>query len=84
MSIESITVTRLADLRFGDRVKSCDGRPYSPVRVVQYELAPIEAGSAVRGFAWKTLTPPAPSSTFGIRRKWMDTSWRVTDTSVRR
>jgi hypothetical protein len=35
MSIESITVTRLADLRFGDRAKSCDGRPYSPVRVVQ-------------------------------------------------
>lgn len=60
MPTESLTVTRLADLRFGDRVKSCDGRPYSPVRVVQYELAPIEAGSVVRGVRLENPYPTSP------------------------
>lgn len=49
MPIESVTVTRLADLRFGDRIKSRDGQPYNPPRIVQYELGSIEVGSPVRG-----------------------------------
>ena len=38
MTTQTITVTRLADLRFGDRIKSWDGRPYNPPRRVVSEL----------------------------------------------
>lgn len=39
MALETLTITRLADLRFGDRIKSWDGNTYtgSPVRGVRLE-----------------------------------------------
>ena len=49
MTTQTITVTRLADLRFGDRIKSWDGRPYNPPRRVVSELGTITAGSPVQG-----------------------------------
>lgn len=60
MPIENVTVNRLADLRFGDRIKSWDGHAYNPPRRVMYELGPIEPGSPVQGVR---LENPNPGST---------------------
>lgn len=57
MATETLTVTRLADLRAGDRILSWDGRPYNPPRVVQSELGPIEPGSPVHGVWLENPTP---------------------------
>ena len=47
--MSKIIVTRLADLRIGDRILSHGGRIYrTPLRVTD-ELGPIEFGSPVRG-----------------------------------
>lgn len=60
MALETLTITRLADLRFGDRIKSWDGNTYNPPRRVMYELRPIEPGSPVQGVR---LENPNPDST---------------------
>lgn len=49
-----ITVTRLADLRWGDVLLALDGKPYAKRLVVDHELGPIGAGSAVRGVRFET------------------------------
>lgn len=57
--MSKIIVTRLAELRIGDRLLSFNGRPYrAPLRVTD-ELAPIEFGSPVRGVR---VESPNPSS----------------------
>lgn len=57
-SMKKITVTRLADLRAGDRLVSLDGRVYTSVRIVAQSLGYIGAG-AVQGVR---LVNPFPSS----------------------
>jgi len=47
--MESVIVTRLADLRVGDRITSWEGHAYNPPRIVTATLGPIEAGSPVKG-----------------------------------
>jgi len=57
--MQRIIVTRLAELRIGDRLTSFNGRPYrTPLRVTD-ELGLIEFGSPVRGVRVKS---PNPSS----------------------
>ena len=56
--MEKIAVTRLADLRAGDRLVSLDGRAYIPVRIVAQGLGYIGAGT-VQGVR---LVNPFPSS----------------------
>lgn len=57
--MSTIIVTRLAELRVGDRIISRDGRAYAkPLRVTD-ELAPIEYGSPVIGVR---VENPNPSS----------------------
>jgi hypothetical protein len=45
----TITVTRLDQLRVGDKIHSWDGHPYNPPRTVTHALAPLEPGSSVKG-----------------------------------
>lgn len=57
--MQTIIVTRLAELRIGDHITSCDGKPYrTPLHVLD-ELGPIEPGSPVRGVR---VESPNPSS----------------------
>ena len=42
--MEEIVITRLADLRIGDRVISREGRAYNPPYVVTAIIGPIEGG----------------------------------------
>lgn len=44
-----ITITKLADLRVGDRPISFNGRRYNRPLTVAAELGPIEPGSPVQG-----------------------------------
>ena len=60
MTTQTITVTRLADLRFGDRIKNWDGRPYNPPRRVVAELGTITAGSPVQGVRLQNPNPTSP------------------------
>ncbi|WP_295124980.1 hypothetical protein [uncultured Leifsonia sp.] len=55
--MSKIIVTRLADLRIGDRILSHGGRVYrTPLRVTD-ELGPIEWGSPVRGVRVENPNP---------------------------
>lgn len=56
--METIIITRLADLKAGDRLVSFDGTPYQKLLVVQSPLGPIEQGSSVRVVR---ITPPEGS-----------------------
>lgn len=57
--MSKITVTRLGELRIGDRLISHGGRAYrTPLRVTR-ELGPIEFGSPVTGVR---VESPNPSS----------------------
>ena len=60
MTTQTITVTRLADLRFGDRIKNWDGRPYNPPRRVVSELGTIAPGSPVQGVRLQNPNPTSP------------------------
>lgn len=56
--METIIITRLADLKAGDRLVSFGGTPYQKPLVVQSPLGPIEQGSPVHGVR---ITPPEGS-----------------------
>jgi len=57
--MSKIIVTRLAELRIGDRILSHGGRAYrTPLRVTD-ELGPVTFGSPVRGVR---VESPNPSS----------------------
>ena len=60
MSTCSVTITRLADLRVGDFIKSWDGHRYNPPRRVTSELGPITTGSPVQGVRLENPTPGSP------------------------
>jgi len=47
--VEEIVITRLADLRIGDRIISREGRTYNPPYVVTAIIGAIEAGSPGEG-----------------------------------
>ena len=47
--MEEIVITRLADLRIGDRIISREGRAYNPPFVVTAIFGPVEAGSPGEG-----------------------------------
>lgn len=47
--METIIITRLADLQMGDRLTALDGKPYSKPLVVQDPLGPLQHGSPVLG-----------------------------------
>ena len=49
MTTTSLTVTRLADLRTGDRIVGLDGRTYARALVVTDPLGFITPGSPVEG-----------------------------------
>lgn len=45
----TITLTRLNQLRVGDKIHSWDGHPYNPPRTVTHALGYLGPGSTVRG-----------------------------------
>ena len=47
--MEEIVITRLADLRIGDRIISREGRAYNPPYVVLAIIGPVVAGSPGEG-----------------------------------
>ncbi|MGZ0069855.1 hypothetical protein [Microbacterium arborescens] len=56
--MQELIITKLDELRAGDRILSWDGRPYGKPRVVAEALGPIGPG-AVQGVR---LVSPTPAS----------------------